>query len=66
VLRGETARETVLNPRARLSCKTATFIAQSSPMSRGGAQPPSATSTTRVVDAPSLIFIITNLLLLPV
>ena len=31
VLRGETARETVLNPRARLSCKMVTFMAQSSP-----------------------------------
>jgi hypothetical protein len=30
VLRGETARETRLNPRARLSCKTVTFIALSS------------------------------------
>ena len=51
VLRGETARETVLNPRARLSCKTATFIAQSSPSLRP--QAPSATSIT-IVDAPHL------------
>ncbi len=26
VLRGETARETMLNPRARFSCKTVTFM----------------------------------------
>ena len=31
VLRGETARETMLSPWDRLSCKTVTFMAQSSP-----------------------------------